>query len=90
MANDYDGPDPANAFDAIWQPVSSSNVEAIRWVEGADYPLGVRFKPKGKSPGSEYEYATPRGVYDAMASAGSKGQFVWRELRDKYPYRKVA
>jgi hypothetical protein len=74
---------------AEWVEVESSNVEAIRWV-GGEYGLQVRFLPKGRHMGSEYEYAAPRSIYEDMLEADSKGQFVWHVLRaDNVPYRRL-
>lgn len=77
--------------EAAWVPVSSSNVEAVRFVSGNEYPLQVRFLAKGRRPSSVYEYKVERYVYDEMLTAGSQGKFVWHELRARgYPYRKLS
>lgn len=73
---DTSGIDQEN-LNAPWIPVSSSNVEAIRYV-GGNYGLQVRFKSKGW----EYAYYDPTpGLYEDMLAAPSKGQFVWYRLR---------
>ena len=78
------GPD-AWLHSGEWVLVRSSNVAAIAY----------RFKPKQLLvqflDGSVYEYdlVPPRTAKD-MFGATSMGRFVWRRLRDKYPYRKVS
>ena len=64
-------------------PVQSSNVHSFAW-EGppATGNLLVRFKNKQGGSGALYRYhGTPHALYDGMAKASSKGQFVWNSLR---------
>lgn len=85
----------ASATEAtVWHLAGpSSNVYAFG--EAADGSgLLVRFLDKNKSgPGDLYLYYVPPdelpGVLAAMADAPSKGQFVWRRLRDVYAYAKL-
>ncbi len=68
-----------------WIPVSSSNVNAISWNEGADFKLWVRFHS-----GAVYKYDVDEDVYDEMFSASSQGRFVWHVLRmGHFPYERV-
>lgn len=71
-------------WEVPWIPVSSSNVEAIRWV-GGNWGLQVRFKKKGW----EYEYHVGHGAFQQMLHAPSKGQFVWWLRRSKVPYHRL-
>lgn len=66
-----------------WVPVSSSNVDAISWNAGADYPLWVRFRD-----GAVYAYDTTEDVYDEMFGASSPGRFVHTVL-SRMAYRRV-
>ncbi len=74
-----------------WIPMGSSNVDAIAWVEAADYKLFVRFHDKGDGKGSAvYQYDVNEDVYDSFFSASSPGRYVWFVLRKGgYPYRRV-
>lgn len=72
-----------------WVSVSSSNVEAVRFV-GADW-LDVRFLAKGKARSRTYRYyGVPWSVYWEMMAAPSKGQFVWQRLRGRYEYAEIS
>lgn len=68
-----------------WVRVKSSNVSAIQyWLENKS--LFVRFKS-----GATYVYnPVPRAAARDMFEAGSKGKFVWRRLRDRYPYARLS
>ena len=73
--------------DAIWWPVSSSNVDAIRWL-GKPFGLNVRFK-KGtkKFPGRWlYYYDVAYSTFEQMRDAPSKGKFIWMLRRTGVPY----
>ena len=72
-----------------WIPVSSSNVEAIRWV-GGQYGLQVRFLAKKRWPSSTYEYNLGYSTFRAMLEASSKGKFVWAMRHANIPYRRIA
>lgn len=81
---DTSGIDPED-LSQPWIPVSSSNVEAVRWV-GGNYGLQVRFLSKGW----EYGYHVPYETYEAMLAAPSKGSFVWYALRNTgVPYTRL-
>lgn len=72
------------AEEGVWVSVKSSNVGAIQyyWENKA---LFVQFHS-----GAIYVYApVPPQVAKAMFNAGSKGKFVWRRLRGKFPYGKI-
>jgi hypothetical protein len=88
-----------------WTVVESSTIAAVGYEDGAEYPLGVQFKPtkmqveQGKEKGSVYEYAnvTPE-IFAALVGAkdnpeyGSVGKFfewVIKAHPEQYPYRKV-
>ncbi len=66
--------------------VTSSNVEAFQW-DRRRRELTVWFLAKGKRPGQMYVYQdVPPKVVTAFVAAPSKGQFVWRNLRDQFLY----
>lgn len=73
-----------------WVPVSSSNVAAIAY-DSREKLLYVQFHS-----GSVYVYYdVPPQVYLSFVNAPSKGQFVWRVLRNQgrdnaYRYSRVA
>ena len=67
-----------------WAMVKSSNVAAIRF-ERVNKELYVAFKD-----GSEYRYSgVSTHTAKDMYGCASMGKFVWRRLRDKFPYSKV-
>lgn len=73
-----------------WVPVSSSNVEAVRWL-GREY-FDVRFLAKGGRAGSTYRYfsARARELYLAMLAAGSKGHWLWANVKTTgIPYKRI-
>lgn len=53
-----------------WIPVSSSNVDAVRWAPAEPYPLQVQFRS------GVYGYVAPYWMYEAILYAGSKGKAV--------------
>lgn len=68
----------------VWVMVKSSNVKAISYQKAFEY-LYVEFKQ-----GSVYRYDNvPLRTAKDMFRVGSKGKFVWRRLRDQFPYTKV-
>jgi hypothetical protein len=88
-----------------WIPVDGSQISHIGYEPGADYPLGVMFKPNKKQtaagqPGSVYEYAnvSPE-LFQAFAEAKTNpsfefsfGKFFERVIKAyplTYPYRKT-
>lgn len=77
-----------------WTGVQSSNVHSIAYYgQGpAGGVLGVRFRNKKNlaAAGSEYHYyGVPYEIYAKMIDAGSKGKFVWTDLRDRYSYKRI-
>ncbi len=78
-----------------WHAVTSSNVHSVAFYGTATTSqpdahgiLGVRFKDKKTGAvKAEYRYSqVPVHVYTDMLDAGSKGKFVWSDLRGKYPF----
>lgn len=72
-----------------WIPVSSSNVEAIRWV-GGSWGLQVKFLAKKRWPSSTYEYNVGYSTFQAMLESSSKGHFVWEMRWARIPYHRIA
>lgn len=69
--------------DVIMVPVESTNVEAVGYDPDRSR-LWVRFKG-----GPHYRYeGVPRPVYDALLAAPSKGQYLHREVKGKYPHHR--
>lgn len=78
-----------------WTEVTSSNVHSIAYYidvsSARENILGVRFHSKSDASvvSAEYwYYGVPISVWLNMLSAGSKGKFVWSDLRDRYRYEK--
>lgn len=76
-----------------WTGVTSSNVHSIAYYIDIDSTreniLGVRFHSKDDpdTANSEYwYYGVPTSIWLNMIAAGSKGKFVWSDLRDRYRY----
>lgn len=71
--------------------VKSSNVYSIRY-QTAGGQLFVAFRRyKSTAKGPTYRYSNvPTRVAKEMYDAPSMGKFVWRRLRDKYPYSIVS
>lgn len=79
--------------DLQWVGVRSSNVEAVAYYELPTPPyrrLYVKFKS-----GAVYAYdGVPRGLYDGMLAAPSKGEYLYAVIRRKgtdseFAYAKV-
>ena len=70
--------------EGVWVNVKSSNVSSIQyWWDSKS--LFVQFKS-----GATYVYApVPPAVAKAMFNAASPGKFVWRRLRDRFPYGRL-
>lgn len=69
----------------VWVRVKSSNVQSISYQKSFEY-LYVEFRG-----GSVYRYDNvPLRVAKNMFRAGSMGKYVWRKLRDQYPYQKIS
>lgn len=67
-----------------WVRVKSSNVNGIAY-DRKNSTLMVGFKD-----GSLYSYdGVPEVIAKGMFTASSMGKFVWRNLRDKYPYKRL-
>ena len=75
--------------DAEMIPVISSNVGAIGYDEDLS-ELYIQFRPHdgGTAPVYEY-YNVPENVWKRLQTAGSKGKFVWKHIRDVYAYRRA-
>ena len=81
-----------------WTAVESHQIAKIGYAEGAEYPLGIEFKPNKKQqaagqPGSVYEYQNVEPwLFAEFLAAESKGKFFEAHIKnrpDLYPYRKV-
>lgn len=66
-----------------WVNVKSSNVARIRY-DAEDHELYVDFKTA-----SYIYYNVPKHVAKNMFNAISMGRFVWRRLRNRYPYARL-
>lgn len=81
-------------FRVEWVPVQSSNLEMVGYVPDFGR-LWVRFLAKstkngGYTPPRVYAYFdVPPGVYDGLLSAGSKGEYHARHVKDVYGYERV-
>ena len=84
--------DVAGVEELIWVPVESSNVKAFAYDMQNQF-LYVRFLPSGSGDfanGSMYVYYSVEAeIYQQFLQAPSKGQFVWRFLRDRYDYARL-
>ena len=71
------------------EPVDSSNVKAVGYDPRRQY-LYVQFNPDDDNQhGAVYRYAgVMELVYHRFMSAPSKGQFMWKNIKDKYQYEK--
>lgn len=67
-----------------WVRVKSSNVQSISY-DRKEATLLVAFKN-----GSTYAYGNvPEMVAKGMFAASSMGKYIWRNIRDRYPYKKL-
>jgi len=65
-----------------WVYVDSSNIEAVRYLNGE---LQVRFLN-----GSSYAYSdVPQDIYDEFVNAPSKGSYLNRMIKGVYSYQKI-
>ena len=70
--------------------VSSSNVSAFGY-ERSGQILQIEFLPSGKKGYRMYRYFNvPPSVAEAFYHAHSKGTFVWKFIRGKYPYKEIS
>ena len=65
-------------------PVTSSSIASAGY-SAEESTVEIEYRN-----GSVYQYfAVPRGVFESLLGAESKGTFVARRLRGRYPYRRV-
>lgn len=71
-----------------WIPVVSSNVKEIRY-DPEKEQLAVRFIDK-KTGWRTYVYSSvSMRVFIDFLNAPSKGQYVWKHIRDRYVYMEL-
>jgi hypothetical protein len=76
-----------------WQAVESSQIEAIGYESGAEYPLGIKFPAGKRTQASEYHYnnVTPE-LHAEFLAAESIGSFFGKNIKsrpDLFPFKKV-
>lgn len=74
-------------LNAILEAIAPTDVESshLQTIEHNGKELYITFKN-----GSTYEYDNvPEALVRQMLKVDSKGKFLWRYIRDKYPYRQV-
>lgn len=75
-----------------WTAVESSQIGEVGY-DAETETLGIRFKPQGKYPASEYHYSNVGPLLHAeLLSAESVGKFFGEHIKkhpELYPYRKV-
>jgi hypothetical protein len=65
------------------KPVESSAISSVGY-DARSAVLEVEF-----SSGAVYDYFdVPRPVYESLMKASSKGRFVSRRIRDRYPFER--
>lgn len=65
-------------------PVASSNIASVGY-EDSSQTLEVEFQS-----GAVYQYFdVPRGVFDGLIAAASKGGFLYEQIRGVYRYARV-
>ena len=70
-------------FVSSYQPVSSSNLEAVRYFGGNLY---IRFHG-----GREYQYfSVPLDVFVDLMNAASKGKYHDQVIKHSYAYKRLA
>ncbi|ELW0836320.1 KTSC domain-containing protein [Escherichia coli] len=75
-------------YKAIMEAIAPTDVESshLKTIEHNGKDLYITFKN-----GSTYEYDdVPESLVRHMLTVDSKGRFLWRYIRDKFPYRKTA
>lgn len=74
-------------YKAIMEAIAPTDVESshLKTIEHNGKDLYITFKD-----GSTYEYDdVPENMVRQMLRVDSKGKFLWRYIRDKFPYRKI-
>jgi len=72
------------AKNADWQPVLSSNVQAIAFNPSTHHMFIEFYDPTGKKPPSLYIYFdVPIEIWESFLIAPSYGQFVWYIIREE-------
>lgn len=74
-------------FKMIMEAIAPTDVDSshLRTIEHNGKDLYITFKN-----GSTYEYDNvPEPMVRQMLRVDSKGKFLWRYIRDRYPYRKI-
>lgn len=74
-------------FKMIMEAIAPTDVDSshLKTIEHNGKDLYITFKN-----GSTYEYDNvPEAMARQMLKVDSKGKFLWRYVRDKYPYRKI-
>lgn len=66
------------------QPVSSSNIVSIGYDESSQI-LEVEFK----SGGIYQYYNIPKDAHETFMSAGSKGRYFYKYIRERYKFVKI-
>jgi hypothetical protein len=70
-------------------PVESSNVSKFGY-DDTNQILYVAFKDKANGPDRMYAYYDVEpDVYTTFMESDSKGQFVWKYLRNRYEYARI-
>lgn len=75
-------------YKAIMEAIAPTDVESshLKTIEHNGKDLYITFKN-----GSTYEYDdVPESLVRHMLTVDSKGRFLWRYIRDKFPYRKTS
>lgn len=79
--------DIKNLFKMILESIAPTDVMSshLQTIEHTGRKLYITFKN-----GAVYEYDNvPESLVRSMLKQDSKGKFLWRYIRDKYPYRRV-
>lgn len=74
-------------YKAIMEAIAPTDVDSshLETIEHNGKDLYITFKN-----GSTYEYDNvPESMVRQMLKVDSKGKFLWRYIRDKFPYRKI-
>lgn len=74
-------------FELLMEAIAPTNVDSshLKTIEHNGKDLYITFLN-----GSTYEYDNvPEGLAKGMIDADSSGKYLWKYVRDKFPYRKV-